>query len=388
MGKVLKVLTIIVFLLSIVAFILGMMNFNKRELLIARTRVLEESLIKIASTFEAADPVFEGDADHDEYDVDDVTDMPNDAPTTSEFWESYDDSLEVMDVSTLNLNTEDARFTLRQYYFLADPENPSVPNYETGVPVKDSLGEFKTSGSGTMQELLDLVQERANGQRHLLLKTREQLISVREELEKVINLYNEEKKSHRQSKATITSLNQKIAELEEKISTLERQISQLEREKVELTDKISALEAELALKAEENTSLASEISSLKEEIKRLTETDPVGAVAAPGGSGPISTVVLSPGNKGKIVGVDNSCDLVVVQLTDAAMKEILGEDMSKEFVPIEMMVIREGLDGPAGPIVTRIRIDRVSLDGSNLGYADNLYGWEQSPVQVGDSVIY
>jgi hypothetical protein len=52
------------------------------------------------------------------------------------------------------------------------------------------------------------------------------------------------------------------------------------------------------------------------------------------------------------------------------------------------MVIRDGFEGPAGNIVTRLRIDRISRDGSNIGYADNLYGWEQSPLKVGDKVIY
>lgn len=203
------------------------------EELYDRADIIERNIIYIASTLEASDPVFEGVANHPEYDIDEVTDMPNDAPTTSDFWESYDDSLEVMDVSTLDLNTEDARFALRQYYFLADPQNPSEPNYKSGVPVKDYFG-----------------------------------------------------------------------------------------------DKVSSLEAELALKVEENKSLNSETSSLKEEIKRLTATDAVGAVAASSGPGPQITVVLSPVEKGKVVGVDNSLNFVVVKLTDEAMKELLGEDLS------------------------------------------------------------
>lgn len=388
MGKVLKILTVIVFLLSIAAFVLGMMNFNKRELLIARTHVLETSIIKLAGTLEAADPVFEGVADHAEYDVDEVSDMPNDTPAESDFWSSYDDKYEIMGGATMNLNNEDDKFTLRQYYFKANPETPNKPDYFNGKPIKNSLGVFKTDGTGTMKELLSKIQDRANQQQAWLNSTREQLKTVREELETVIELLNTEKKAHRQSKATITSLNKKIADLEVQIDGLEKKIAQLEREKLELNDKISSLESELAQKNEEIASQASDIATLKEEIKRLTAVDAVGAVSANGKDSAKSNIILTPGKKGSVVGVNSEYAFVVVKLSDETMKEILGNDLSGEFAPVEVMVIRDGFSGPAGNIVTRLRIDRISRDGSNLGYADNLYGWEQSPVEVGDTVIY
>ena len=387
MGKVLKILTVIVFVLSIAAFVLGMMNFNKRELLIARTHVLETSIIKLAGTLEAADPVFEGVADHTEYDVDEVSDMPNDTPAESEFWSTYKDVYEVMGGATMNLNNERDKFTLRQYYFKANPDSPNKPDYVNGKPQKNSLGVFKTDGTGTMKELLSTIQDRANKQQALLNETRDQLRVVREELETVIELLNAEKKAHRQSKATITSLNKKIADLEVQIDGLNKKVAQLEREKLELNDKISSLESELAQKNEEIASQASEISTLKEEIKRLSSIDAVGAVAA-GGKDATSKIILTPGTKGEVVGVNAEYAFVVVKLTDETMKELLGQDLSGEFAPIEVMVIREGFNGPAGNIVTRLRIDRISRDGSNIGYADNLYGWEQTPLEVGDKVIY
>lgn len=386
MGKALKILTVIVFILSIVAFVLGMMNFNKRELLIARTHVLETSIIKLAGTLEAADPVFEGVPDHHEYDVDEVSDMPNDNPAESDFWTNYKDAYEVMGGATMNLNTDDSRVTLRQYYFKAMDESPNKPDYLNGKPQKNALGVFKTEGEGTMKNLLAQVQDRANKQQALLNSTREQLKVVREELETVIDLLNTEKKAHRQSKATITALNKKIADLEVQIDGLNKKIAQLEREKLELNDKISSLESELAQKNEEIASQASEIATLKEEIKRLTQTDAVGAVGDEKAG--TSKIILTPGVKGEVVGVNHEYSLVVVKLTDATMKELLGEDLSGEFVPIEVMVIREGYNGTAGNIVTRLRIERISRDGTNLGYADNLYGWEQTPVEIGDKLIY
>ncbi|MBQ8570163.1 MAG: hypothetical protein IJ444_01475 [Kiritimatiellae bacterium] len=386
MGKALKILTVIVFVLSIVAFVLGMMNFNKRELLIARTNVLETSIIKLAGTLEAADPVFEGVSDHTEYDIDEVSDMPNDTPAESDFWSTYKDVYEVMGGATMNLNNDASKVTLRQYYYKVNPET-NKPDYVNGKPQKNALGVYRTDGPGTMSELLATIQDRANKQQSLLNETRDQLKIVREELEKVIDLLNAEKKAHRQSKATITSLNKKIADLEVQIDGLNKKIAQLEREKLELNDKISSLESELAQKNEEIASQASEISTLKEEIKRLSSIDAVGAVTA-GGKDQTSSVILTPGNKGEVVGVNAEYAFVMVKLTDDTMKELLGQDLAGEFAPIEVMVIRDGFEGPAGNIVTRLRIDRISRDGSNIGYADNLYGWEQSPLKVGDKVIY
>lgn len=386
MGKVLKVLTVIVFLLSIVAFVLGMLNFNKRKLLVDRTHELESSVIKLASTLEAEDPKNEEVHNSPEYDEDEVSEMPNDDPKMSEFWDDYRYELEQVDSPKMNLNNEESRFTLRQYYFKATPENPNKFD-KNGEPQKDSLGNLKIDGEGTMKNLLNQVQDRANKQSQVLGDTRKQLKVLREELEKVILLLNEEKKNHRNSKATISSLNKKIADLEVQIEGLNKKIAQLEREKLELNDKISSLESELAQKNEEISSQASEISTLKEEIKRLSSIDAIGAISADGEK-VVSKIILSPGKKGEIVGVKREFNFVVVQLTDETMKELLGDDLSGEFVPIEVMVIREGYNGVAGNIVTRIRINRISRDGTNLGYADNLYGWEQIPVEKGDIVIY
>ena len=80
MGKLLKVLTIFVFLFSVAAFVLGVLNFNKRELLIGRTNMLEQYVTRLAATIETEQPEFDGTPDHTEWDVDEVTDRVNDDP--------------------------------------------------------------------------------------------------------------------------------------------------------------------------------------------------------------------------------------------------------------------------------------------------------------------
>lgn len=392
MGSVLKISTVIVFLLSIVAFVFGFMNYNKRSELMERAHLLEESVIKIAGFIEKDEPILddkEKNNTREEYDIDAVTDMPNDTPALSTFWGTYKEVYEKTNPELFDLSDKNSRFTLRQYFFKARPESPNVEDYENGVRIEDPIDSsgYKTDGAGTMRNLLQRIEKRAGEQYDLLGNTRTQLITVREELEKVIGKLNTEKVAHRESKAFIKSQATKIGELEGQIDGLNKKIAQLEREGLELNDEISSLESELAQKNEDIASQASEISTLKDEIKRLTATEAIG-VAASSTEGAVSNIILTPGEKGEVVRVANDVSLVVVKLTDAMMKEILGDDLSGEFAPIEVMVIRDGFNGPSGNIVTRIRITRVSRDGSNIGYADNLYGWEQIELKEGDKVIY
>ncbi len=371
MGKLLKILTVFVFLFSIGVFVVGMLNFQKRELLIGRTHALEEKVIALALTLEESDPVFDGVSSHPEQDIDEVTNKPNDAPMTSDFWSTYNDSLEVVGTPTMNIGTQASRLQLRQYYFL-----------ENGKPKKNILGEYETSGAGTMNELLGRVLDRAKAQQTNLSKTREQLRVVREELEKVILNLNDEKKARRINLKTITDLEAKVVELTSQIDQLRSQIDQLNREKLELNDTISALRNDLNTAKEQLSSQEVEINRLKEEIKRLT-ADNTNFTQHESG-----TVTLSPGVKGKVVRVEPEWSFVIVELTEEAMKEIFGEDLSGDFVPVEMMVHRKDYNGVAGDVVTRVRITGVTRNGSNWAIADNLSGWEQAPVQVGDEVIY
>src|SRR5690554_4389529 len=103
MGKLLKVLTVIILLLSVVAFIMGLSNFKKRELLIGRTHALEEKISQISLTLEEKEPVFDGISNHPERDIDEVSARQLDAPSKTDFWSDYNDSLELLGTQTLDL---------------------------------------------------------------------------------------------------------------------------------------------------------------------------------------------------------------------------------------------------------------------------------------------
>ncbi len=377
MGKLLKVLTIFVFLFSVAAFVLGVMNFNKRELLIGRTNMLEQYVTRIAATIETEQPEFDGTPDHVEWDVDEVTDRVNDDPEMSEFWPTYSNALETASTTFVNLGTRQAKDQLSSYYHMVP--NPDKPG-EMMID-RDMQGAPIVEGSGTMHDLLQDTLDRADAQIKRLNTTRQQLITLRMQLDEVAGLLNEEKQQRRANLATITELNKKIDELENIIVQKDNEIARLEREKAELNDQIAMLNDQIAEKDQQIQEQQTEIARLKEEIERLRARDTDG----PGGpgSGYAKVVELTPGVKGKIREVNREYSFVIVELTEEAVAEIMPEG---EFVPVELMVHRKTAEGE-DVIVTRVRlVNPPSSDRLTIG--ENMYGWEQIPVEPGDAVIY
>jgi len=228
-----------------------------------------------------------------------------------------------------------------------------------------------------MDEILSRVLDRAQAQLKLLNNTRTQLTVVRQELETVINLLNEEKKAHRISKRTITELERKIGELEAEIERQRAEIARLEREKAELNDKIVELNDTINKKDEQIKSQDNRINIL-EEIIRKTE------IARDGNNAQKKrddATTLTAGVKGSVVHVDRELAFVLVKLTPEAATEITTDG----FAPVEMMVHRKTAEGDQ--IITRLRIANPP-NKENLVIADNLYGWEQLPVETGDIVVY
>ena len=376
MGKLLKVLTIFVFLFSVAAFVLGVLNFNKRELLIGRTNMLEQYVTRLAATIETEQPEFDGTPDHTEWDVDEVTDRVNDDPEMSEFWPTYSNALETAGTTFVNLGTRQAKDQLASYYHMVpNPEKPGAMMID-----RDMQGAPIVEGAGTMHDLLQDTLERADAQIKRLNTTRQQLIALRMQLDEVAGLLNEEKQQRRANLATITELRKKIEELENVIVQKDNEIARLEREKAELNDQIAMLNDQIAEKDQQIQEQQTEISRLKEEIARLRDITSGDPNLRGGGSG---LVALTPGVKGKIREVNREYSFVIVELTEEAVAEVMPEG---EFVPVELMVHRKGAEGE-DVIVTRVRlINPPSSDRLTIG--ENMYGWEQIPVEPGDAVIY
>ena len=75
---------------------------------------------------------------------------------------------------------------------------------------------------------------------------------------------------------------------------------------------------------------------------------------------------------------------VVVKLSPEAVEEltVTAEDGSRGTRPEEYMVRR------GERLVTRVRIQSIRRDGSNLAIAENLSDWQQTPVAPGDEVFF
>jgi len=380
MGKLLRILVIIILVLGGLALALSIMLFSRRELLIGRTWTLEEQVIRIAKTLEAKDP-----ADQPQpgglpgRDISPVTSRELENPELSTFWDTYVHKLEQDNLPTLDISSQEKRLQLRNFYQIG-PDGKKVVDPLSGKPA--------IKGAGTMAELLDQVFERAKAQNAILNRVRAELKKVRAELADTITELNAVKKQGRSDKKTIDDLRADVARLEDEKRALERKVERLEQEKKELAAELAEAKAEIEKQKEEIESLTKTIQLQDKKIKEL-----VGIINRPvtGTDGQTAqnnlTTKLSPGDKGKILSSDSKFKFVVVELTDAFMVEMLGPGRDGPLPQIEMMVRRPGLKSAAGEFVSRIRLKQVIRE-QNLVVADTLIDWEQVPLEKGDVVFF
>jgi len=371
MGTLLKILNIVILVFAILAIVMATKLFGKREELIGRTDKLEKAVIAIGTTFETAAPSFDGVPNHVAWDVGDVTERPADAPETDEFWDGYQDALELSATETLNLNKKKEQLS-------------NLYKMDGGKPEKDFNGRKKTEGKGTMAEVLDDTLQRAKDQFALLNRTRQQLIAVREQLDNVATMLNEQKRLRRGNLATIAQLNGELAAVNDLIADKDSQVAQAKREKDDLADQVTDLRSEIDRKDQDIATKDTEIARLREELARLSvdagsSSGTKRAAASGAAEGPS---VLSAGVKGTVRSVEREWGYVIVEFTPEAAAEIT----SGEFSPVEMMVRRTAADG-SDLIVTRIQVSNPP-NARNIAVADNMFGWEQIPVQPGDEVVY
>jgi hypothetical protein len=380
MGKVLRILVILILALGVVAAILAGINFTKREVLIGRTHAMEEMIVKLARTLEAADAPEAPQAAYPQRDLSPVTSREVENPERSTFWDAYNHLLEptAQPIPTLDYSSNDKRRQLREFYRI-DPA--------TGKPEIDNLtGKPATKGPGTMDELLNEVFERAKRQYALLNETRAELPKLRDELVGAIEEINRLKQEGRADKRTIEEKDVRIAaldrekrELDERIARLDEEIRGIRAELQEAQDLATRQEEELKRM---NDTVLAQAQQIKDLIGKGNLIPPSGAAPADNMEG-----AISPGVKGKIVSFNEQWKFAVVEFSDAFMAELLGADRSRAMQQIEVMVKRTGFEGPAGEFVTRLRL-RQALPRHNLVVADILVDWQQAPVAVGDEVYF
>ena len=383
MGKVLRILVILMFLLGIGALVLSIMNFNKRELLVGRTHQLEEGYIQLAKTIESKDMPEVPQPQLPLRDISPVTSREMDNPEVSDFWDDYKHNLETPStpIPMLDLGTSDNRLQLRQLYKIGADGKPEIDPL-TGRPAQ--------KGAGTMTDLMESTLKRAMAQSALLGTTRAELKKVREELAKTIDDANAVKKEGRKDKKTIETLNEQIAKLQEEKRQLTAKISSLESQIDDLNDEVAEAKLENEKLVENISDLERQVKKLNEDIQKLTARN----VAVPAATGAVAGAPagnmegqLTPGDCGAIVGGSDEWKFVVVRLDNPFLDELVGPGRDQPMPQIELMVRRPGLEGPSGDFVTRIRLRQIIRE-KNLVIADILSSWQQAPVATGDVVYY
>jgi peptidoglycan hydrolase CwlO-like protein len=267
----------------------------------------------------------------------------------------------------------------------------SVPVYAGhGEPIDDPAnpGSYQKEGPGTAAEILGQLFDRAKEQQAVLNTTRAELANARTKIETLVNEYNKLKPEGRQDKLTIEELKQKVADTEAAKAEAEEQVKKTKAQVDELSAEVVSLKDEVSSAKDETDAVKEDLAKsqkLVEQLKTLLQKQqqPVAAQAASGG---VSAAQVTAGNKGKIVAVDNAGMFAVVEMSDEAMNELIGEERKNGLPLLEMALRRNGFKGPSGEYIGRIRL-RQAISGKNLVIVDVLGDWKQADIKVGDVVF-
>lgn len=369
MNKFLHVLVYMFLALAGAALFFEIQLNKKRELLTDRNALQEDYLVKIAMTVENTEPKKDGEMEIKK-DVSPVEAKEVDVPDMENILADYPGELEQASLPTYKW--EGQRDKLRNVYVL-DAE---------GKPLLDGA-KYMIRGSDE-QKMLDMLFESAKSQQTRLNLTRDKLTEMRNKLATIVAELNKLKQEDRQDKVTIVKRDEKIAKLEAEKAALEDQIVKLKANIEDLNAQITSLNDEVAQAKEETEAAKEEIAKqqkLVDQLKKLLK-EALQAKKEKQNNG--STVTsLAAGEKGKIVEANNEKMFAIVSFTDDAMKELLGNDLSRPLPMLELGVKRPGFKGDAGEFVGRIRL-RQEIRGTNFVVADILGDWEQDKLQASD----
>ena len=376
MGKVLRVLVILLAILSIVATVFAYMNYNKREILIGRAHLLEDMFVKVAGTFEAEDIPETPQPSYPQRDISAVTSREIENPERSAFWDSYNHKYEpaATPPPMFNIGDNTHRLQLRTYYHKGADGKYEIDSL-TGKPSK--------KGSDTMSTLLDQIYERANAQYKVLTATRAELPRLREELINTIEELNSLKQAARTDKRIIEERDARIAELEGQKRELESKVERLNEEIKEMQEKEAELNQQIAEKDDEITQLNDQVKVLQEQVKVLKGT---GGVPINQTAPALADGVLTPGDKGKIVSFNDEWKFAIVEFSSDFVTELVGPARDRPLPLIDVMVRRPDIADADAAFVTRLKLRQIIRD-KNLVIADILSDWQQKPVQIGDVVF-
>ena len=373
MNKLLHVLVYVFLILAGAGLFFELQLNDKRMELTKRNRMQEDCFVKLAKTIEKAEPAKDA-AYEIKKDNSPVEARLVDSPDMENILDEYPAPLEQANLETYNWDNK--RDGLRRVFVL---------DFE-GKPVMDG-NEPQTRGSDE-DKMLNALFESAKAQQSRLNSTRAALTDLRGKLESVVNELNKLKPEARQDKVTIVERDEKIAKLEGEKAELENQITKLKAQIDELNTEITSLKDEIAAARDETEAAKEEVAKAKKTIDQLKEM--LKSAIQNGGdksaSGGVAVTSLPAGDKGKIVEADNENMFAIVEFSEAAMKELKGEDGSRALPALELGVKRTGFKGEAGEFVGRIRL-RQEVKGKPYVICDILGAWEQDKVAPNDIIF-
>lgn len=378
MNKALHALVYVILAIAAVALYFEINLYQKRELLGERNRQLEDYLVNISKTIEKADAPKAATAPEARKDVSPVEAKQIDSPETENVLEDYPVQLETANLDTLKWD-DNERVQLRKLYAV-DMEGNRVPD-------PANPGDYVKKGTGTAQELLDQLFDRAKAQQAKLNTTRAELAAARAKIENLVTDYNKLKPDFRQDKVTIEEQKAKIEETEAAKTKVEEELKKVKGQIDDLNAEVTSLKDEVTTAKDETDAVKADLEKsqkLVDQLKKLLQQQQAAPVAAAGAGTAVTS--LTAGNKGRLVEVNNKLMFAVVEFTDEAMVEMTGEERKGALPMLELGIRRGDGNGKAGVFVGRVRL-RQAVAGKNFVIADVLEDWQQSPAQKGDSVF-
>lgn len=377
MGKLLRVLVVVILVLSVVALFFANKLFAKKEILSKRLNVLEEQVVKVAKTIEVQDAADVA-APELQKDISEVSERELANPEKESVLENYAAKLEQQNLPTIDFGSTEKRRQLRNYFALnAD-----------GSEILDSLDNKPTTkGPGSMRELLDQLFDRAKAQQATLNKTRAELAKMRELLTSSVGEVNKLKGDGRTAKKDLKESRDQLTAAQGEKEALEGRVAKLTAEKKELVAEAADAKSEVERLNGEKVSLGEDLAKAQVTIEELKKRLQGGGNRPVAADNSVAVSSLSAGDKGKIIETNDELKFAIIEFSSDAMAEMLGPERQNALPQLEMNVRRAGRQSAAGEFVTRIKL-RQAVRDKNLVVADILSDWQQTAVEKGDVVFF
>ncbi len=368
MLKTLKITVILMFVLSGVALVLGIMLFNKRQILIGRTLTLERGITQLAATLEERFPDQPIAMSLVPRDVDSVSPEMIDSPLTGDFWESYRPILEMPATDTIRLTKRRREL---QSFFRIDPI--------TQKPVRDPITDQRIrTGAGTTQGVLDDVVAAAEQQLNRLNETRHQLVELRKECLDTIGELNRRKGELRTALCQVADRDGQIAALEQTVKVRDQAIAEQESEISDLNGRLLDSEQVVGFQIEDIRRLSNNVAIWQGKYQSL-----LGRTDKPAKE---SWAAISPGHKGKVASVDTERDFVVMELGGKFLGEYRQALERDSTMPSPTLMVTRKNNGEES-FIAKVKLGTIDL-AQGLAVGAILPSWQQDSILVDDRLVY